>query len=140
MDLWAETTPCLKASLFLPCCTSPDLRARDHKVITVRHGTGGERSQVAPRAELGEALTPDLFGTEDLTEIPRALLDSAAVHEHRSHHVDPHAVHLWWRSQAHALFGKNHLLHLRSAAATILFGPGQAYPAPVVQPFVPGHT
>src|SRR5262249_33167952 len=45
-----------------------------------------------------------------------------------------------WRSQAHALFGKNHLLHLRRTAATILVGPVQAHPTPVVQPFVPGQA
>src|SRR5262249_24104875 len=117
--------------------TGPDLRARDHKVVAILHSTGGQRRQVTPGARLGEALAPDFLRTEDMPQIARPLRCRTVVHEHRSHHINAHAVDLWWRSQAHTLLGKHHLLHQGRAPATILRGPVQAYPPAVVQPLVP---
>src|SRR5262249_28868647 len=104
------------------------------------HSPGGQRRQVAPGTRLGEALAPDFCRTEDVPQIARPLCCRAVVHEHRSHHVNAHAVDLWWCSQAHALLSKHHLFHQGCAPTTILCGPVQAYPPAVVQPLVPGHA
>ena len=104
-----------------------DLRAVDHVLVAVTHGSGGERGQVGTRVRLRVAdAEVDLAG-QDLGEEELLLLLRAEVHDRRPDRVDGEHGHRC--TAAHRLVEEDELLNGRTALAAPFLGPADAEPA-----------
>src|SRR5207245_3828631 len=66
----------------------PHLLAVDDVVIAVLQGGRSQRAEVAAGAGLAEALAPDLFGGEDLRQVPLLLVLAAVYDDRRPRHPE----------------------------------------------------
>src|SRR5215510_8360937 len=84
-----------------------------------------------------EALAPELFGVEDLPEVPRSLRGGAVLHEGGTEHGDAPAVHGLRRLRPRHLLVEDDLFHDGDAAAAVLRGPVEADVAGLVKGALP---
>src|SRR3989454_4951255 len=84
------------------------------------------RLSLRARVGLGEALTPELVGGQDLLQMPGLLGRRAVFHQRRAEHRQPAAVHELGRLGARHLLEQDDLLGERRAAAAELPGPVHA--------------
>src|SRR5881409_1301779 len=95
-------------------------------VIAIEHAARLQIGEVGARVGLGEALTPELVGGQDLLQMPGLLGRRAVFHQRRAEHRQPAAVHELGRLGARHLLEQDDLLGERRAAAAELPGPVHA--------------
>ena len=115
----------------------PDLLAGDDVVVAVAHGAGLQRRQIGAGVGFGEALAPDLLGSEHRLQVPPLLVLAADGDQRRAGDHQADVVDAGRRLRAGGLLVVDRLLPKSQALAPVFGRPGQSQPPGLVQLSLP---
>jgi len=117
----------------------PDLGAVDDIVVAVAHRAGLQAGEVGARTRLGVALAEHDVARHDRRQVLGLLLGRAVLHDHGTHHAQPHGEDAG-RVDRSTFAREEIALGGVPAGAAIYLGPGWRRPAALGQHLVPAHT